>query len=322
MKTPPLSHTPGTGQASAGLTDRIELMYTFVRIVEAGSMSAAAQQMGTSQPTVSRRLQVLERSLGLRLLHRSTHAMKLTEDGERCFERAKDLLADWSAFEADLRGAGIEAEGHLRVVVPHAFGQQHLVTPLAAFMRSHPNVTVEWLLHDRGPDFVAEGIDCAIQVGVVSDPSAVVIRVTEIPRIVVAAPALLERSALPTSVADLDRLPWLALQQFYRKEITLRHGATGASQRCQFRPRLLTDSLYALRSAALLGLGVAVTSAWLVDDDLANGKLVRLLPDWQAEPLPVYLMYPYARFYPAKLRRFIDVMREAMPGAMASTLGK
>src|SRR5688572_3703694 len=102
--------------APTGTTDRIALMQTFVRIVEAGSLSAAAAQLGSTQPTVSRRLQALERSLGVRLLRRSTHAMKLTEDGERCFERAKELLANWEAFEAELRGAGDEPEGSLRVI--------------------------------------------------------------------------------------------------------------------------------------------------------------------------------------------------------------
>ena len=110
--------------------DRMALMQTFVRIVEAGSLSAAAAQLGTTQPTVSRRLQALERSLGLPLLQRSTHRMKLTEDGERCFERAKELLANLEAFDADMRGTGDQPEGTLRVVVPHAFGQQQLVGPL------------------------------------------------------------------------------------------------------------------------------------------------------------------------------------------------
>src|SRR3954454_22221120 len=96
--------------------DRFELMQTFIRIVDAGSLSSAAAQLGTTQPTVSRRLQALERSLGLRLLQRSTHAMKLTEDGARCYERAKELLASWNLLEADLRGASDEPEGTLRVV--------------------------------------------------------------------------------------------------------------------------------------------------------------------------------------------------------------
>ena len=102
---------------------RFELMETFVRIVEAGSLSAAAAQLHTTQPTISRRLQALERSLGMRLLQRTTHTMRLTVDGERCFKRAKELLANWAAFEADLRGAQEEPDGLLRVAVPHAFGR-------------------------------------------------------------------------------------------------------------------------------------------------------------------------------------------------------
>src|SRR6478736_7233293 len=118
-------------------SDRIELMNTFVQIVEAGSLSAAATQLHTTQPTVSRRLQALEKQLGVRLIRRSTHALKLTQDGERCFARAKELVQDWDAFESELRGDG-EPEGTLRVMVPHAFGQELLVKPLAAYLRQHP----------------------------------------------------------------------------------------------------------------------------------------------------------------------------------------
>ncbi len=172
-------------------TDRLALMETFVRIVEAGSLSAAAAQLGSTQPTVSRRLQALERSLGVRLLQRSTHAMKLTEDGARCYERAKELIASWQTFESEMRGAGDEPAGLLRVVVPHALGQQQLIEPLADYLRRSPRMMVEWLLSDRTPDFIAEGIDCAIHVGEVRDPSVVALRLGEVPRIAVAAPALL-----------------------------------------------------------------------------------------------------------------------------------
>ncbi|NUA27181.1 LysR family transcriptional regulator [Cupriavidus basilensis] len=303
--------------SSTPCADRVELMQTFVRIVEAGSLSAAAAQLGTTQPTISRRLQSLERSLGLRLLQRSTHAMKLTEDGERCFGRAKELVAGWEAFEADLRGAGDEPEGTLRVVVPHAFGQQQLVGPLAEFLRRHSRVTVEWLLYDRTPEFIADGIDCAIHVGEVSDPSVVAIRLAEVPRIVVAAPAVLDGSAMPSHPNELAMLPWLSLRTFYRNEVTLTHAVTGESQRLAFRPRVGTDSLYALRSAAALGLGVAVASAWLMAEDIAQGRLLHLVPEWQASSLPMYLIYPYASFYPAKLRRFVETMRQCVPATMA-----
>lgn len=292
--------------------DRIELMQTFVRIVEAGSLSAAAMQMGATQPTVSRRLQALERSLGLRLLQRSTHAMKLTEEGERCFARAKELLGNWDAFEAELRGSTDVPEGTLRVVVPHAIGQQELVVQLAEYLRRHPRVSVEWLLHDRTPEFITNGIDCAIHVGAVEDPSVVALKIAEIPRIVVASPALLAPLPRPQQPDDLAALPWLALRTFYRNEVTLIH-ATGAQRSLALQPRMSTDSLFALRNAALLGLGVGVVSAWAVTDDVARGTLVHLLPEWHAAPLPIYLLYPYAQHYPAKLRRFVEIMRAALP---------
>ena len=299
----------------SGAGDRIELMQTFVRIVEAGNQSAAATQQRTTQPTVSRRLQTLERSLGVRLLQRSTHAMRLTEDGQRCYERAKDLLASWAAFESDLRGAGDAPQGVLRVVVPHAIGQDRLIQPLADYLGRYPQMRVEWLLHDDSvlQDFIAGGVDCAVQVGEVSDPALVAIKLAEVPRIVVAAPSVLAGAALPEQAADLAALPWLALKTFYQNQVVLQHRETGEVQRLTISPRMSTDNLYALRSAALQGLGVCIGSTWVLAEDLANGRLRHLAPQWHAAPLPIYLVYPYASFYPARLRRFADILREAVP---------
>jgi DNA-binding transcriptional LysR family regulator len=301
-----------TSPDMAGM-DRIGLMQTFVRIVEAGSLSAAAAQLGTTQPTVSRRLQALERSLGLKLLQRSTHAMTLTDDGARCFAHAKTLLDSWQAMTADLRGAKDTPEGHLRVLVPHAFGQAQLIAPLMAYLQRYPQVTVEWLLHDRRPDFIAEGIDCAVQVGAVDDPAVVAVRLAEVPRIVVAAPELFRERPLPRQPDDLAALPWLALQTFYRNEVALARKADGVTRRFAIRPRLSTDSLYALRNAILSGLGVGIVSAWMVNEDLEQGRLLHLAPAWGAPSLPVYLVYPHARIYPARLRMFLEAMREAVP---------
>ncbi|MFZ4285893.1 LysR family transcriptional regulator [Variovorax sp. HJSM1_2] len=310
-----------TSADGSNATDRIELMRTFVRIVEAGSLSAVASQLGATQPTVSRRLQALERSLGLRLLHRSTHAMKLTEDGQRCYTRAKEMLANWDVFEAELRGAGDEPEGLLRVVAPHAFGQALLIAPLADYLRRYPRVTADWRLHDRAPDFIAEGIDCAIQVGEVSDPGLVAIRLAQVPRIVVAAPSVLARQALPRHAQELASLPWLALSTYYRNEVELRHEDNAERiARVPIQPLLSTDSLFALRSAALLGLGACIASAWAVADDVAQGRLLHLAPAWQAAPLPVSLVYPYAPHYPAKLRRFVEHVRQTTPAAMGAVL--
>ncbi|RYF20520.1 MAG: LysR family transcriptional regulator, partial [Comamonadaceae bacterium] len=285
--------------------DRIELMQTFIRIVEAGSLSAAAQQMGTSQPTVSRRLQALERTLGIKLLQRTTHAMTLTDDGERCFAHAKALVDEWHTMEDDLRGTTDTPRGTLRVVAPHAFGQDQLIAPLMAYLRRYPDVSVEWMLHDRRPDFVAEGIDCAIQVGGVDDPSVVAIRLAEVPRIVLASPALMAGRGVPQHAQDLQQLPWLALSTFYQREVTLTHQTSGEACTFAINPRMATDSLYALRSAALSGLGACIASAWIVDSEVRRGELLHLVPTWLAAPLPVYLVYPHARFYPARLRVFL-----------------
>lgn len=291
--------------------DRLELMQTFVRIVEAGNLSAAAAQMGTTQPTVSRRLQALERSLGLSLVQRTTHAMTLTETGRRTYERAKQMLAAWGELESELRGAVDEPQGLLRVVVPHAFGQQHLIGPLADFFARYPQVSVEWMLRDSPPHFAEQGIDCAIRVGPVTDPSVIVRKIGEVPRIIIAAPALVRGRVLPKEPDELLAFPWLALGPFYRNEIVLSR-ESGAERKLAIRPRLTTDSVYALRSAAVHGIGVGACSMWVVEDELARGTLVQLTPAWRAASLPIYVVYPKAAHYPAKLRRFVEIMRDAM----------
>lgn len=302
-------------QDSARSSDRLELFETFVRIVEAGSLSAAAVQLGTTQPTVSRRLRALEDLLGLRLLQRSTHVMKLTEDGERCLAGARGLLENWHALDAGLRGAAARPEGTLRVVAPHAFGQERLLEPVVDFVQRHAGVAVEWLLHDRRPDLIAEGIDCAIQVGPLDDPSLVAVKLGEVRRVVVAAPAVLAGRPPLAHPDDLAALPWLGLRPYYRNEVLLRDDA-GTTVTVPIRPRFSTDSLYALRGAALRGLGCALASKWLMDEALDDGRLLHLLPAWSAAPLPVHLVYPYSPLLPARLSRFVEAMKAAAPVAL------
>jgi DNA-binding transcriptional LysR family regulator len=314
---------PSPHSLSGASGDRIELLHTFVRIVEAGSLSAAAEQLAATQPTISRRLQALERQLGVRLLQRTTHSMRLTLDGERCYERARELLSNWASFESDMRGVSDEPEGVLRVIVPHAFGQARLIAPLAQYLLRYPRMQVEWLLHDDRAiqDYIAAGIDCAIQVGEVTDPGLVAIRLSQVPRIVAAAPALLGGAPLPQDPGELAELPWLALRTYYRNEVTLSHADSGKRRRFAIAPRFSTDSLFALRSAMQHGLGVGIASAWVLADDLASGTLVRLAPQWRAAPLPVSLVYPYARFYPARLRRFAELIREGAPAIFGDVAG-
>ena len=290
---------------SAPKLDRLALMETLLRVVDAGSISAAARQLGTSQPTVSRRLQQLESSLGLTLLKRSTHAIQLTDVGERYVLRARALLGDWQQFERSLRTEDDAPEGLLRVVVPHAFGQEQLLGPVVEYLRRYPSVQVEWRLYDGPVRLVEDAIDCIIRVGKLDSDTLIARKIHQVERIVVAAPALLEGRAF-SRPSQLEALPWLALETYYRNRVKLER--EDKSESIHIRPRFITDSLFALRNAALSATGAAVISEWIVRDDLARGRLVQLAPRWRAPSLPVHIAWPRAQFYPPRLRRFIAMM--------------
>lgn len=292
--------------------DRIELMRTFIRIVEAGSLSAAALLLETTQATVSRRLQSLEGMLGSKLILRTTHAMKLTEDGERCYQHARQVMDAWLALEDDLSIADDRPVGILRVRAPHAFGQQQLLDPLVSFLQRYPQLAVEWMLNDKTVDFLSDNIDCAIRVGAEVDPATVSVLLAEVPRSLVVSPALLARYPALTRPEDLSQLPWVAISTFYQHEVKLQQ-EDGQELTFGIVPCLSTDSVYVARNTALAGLGVAIVSSWAVADDIAAGRLVEPFASWRAASLPVHLVYPWARYYPTRLRKFLDLMREVMP---------
>ncbi|CAN7430223.1 LysR family transcriptional regulator [Rhizobacter sp. LjRoot28] len=299
--------------------DRIALLQTFLRVAEAGSFSAAAALLDTTQPTVSRRVQQLEDLLGARLVERSTRGLRLTEEGERCIVQARALLDRWCALADDAAGDGAALRGTLRLRVPHAFGQGQLMAPLELFLKQHPQVSVEWMLNDQLPDFSREPVDCSLIVGQVERPNLVAVQLAEVPRLLVAAPSVaallpegLDRSPA-TLRAALSTLPWLALTTFYRDAIELVPDAGGEPITVPFHPRMGTDSVFALIDGARRGLGVTLVSEWAVLDDLAGGRLVRLLPGWGASPLPISLVYPTRQLQPPRLRAFVALMREVVP---------
>lgn len=291
--------------------DRVELMRTFIRIVESGSLSAAARQLETTQATISRRLQSLESLLGAKLILRSTHAMKLTDDGERCYQHARQVVDAWLALEDELQLTDDQPVGTLRVRAPHAFGQEQLLMPLIGFLADHPQLSVEWMLNDKNVDFMSDNIDCAIRVGAEVDPATVSVLLAEVPRCTVASPELLAKFPEITHPQTMSALPWIAISTFYQHDVTLRRNEESVT--FSLVPRLSTDSLYVAKNAALAGLGIAIVSSWTVEEDLAQGRLVELLPEWQAAALPVHLVYPWARYYPTRLRKFLDLMRDVMP---------
>ncbi len=295
--------------------DKLTLLQTLVRIVEGGSLSEAARQLSTSQATVSRRLQSLEQLLGVPLLMRNTHAIRLTDEGTRCYRHARGLLSGWTELEDALMRGSDTPVGRLRVRAPHAFGQDQLMTPLVDYLRRWPEVNVEWMLSDRVADFNAEHIDCAILIGNQPDPATIAVHLAEVPRILVAAPELAARLDDYNALEQIEKLPWVSISTFYRNHLTLHNTRQPERQhRLEMEPRLYSDSLYATRQAILQGIGIGLVSSWIVTADLAAGRLVHLAPDWRAEPLAVRLVYPYAPYYPARLTQFLAMMREVMPG--------
>jgi molybdate transport repressor ModE-like protein len=169
--------------------DRFEFMRLFVRIAETGSLSAAAQSLGVSQPTASRQLKQLEQILGVQLVRRSTHDLGLTDAGKRFFEDARALLADWEASIDTLRNAREELTGLIRVAVPVALGQTILATIASRFLVRHPGVTIDWRLIDQPGDLVAGGYDLWIRAGPVRQLGLIVRHLWQIERTIVATPS-------------------------------------------------------------------------------------------------------------------------------------
>lgn len=298
-------------------TDKLTLMCTFVRIVAAGNLSAAARQLNSTQPTVSRQLRLLETHLGTQLLNRSTHAISLTDAGARYHEYARGLLEEMQAVEGQLRGESTAPTGSLRVVVPTAFGQDWLVDVAAQYLAEYPEVDIEWRLSEAPVRFAEQAVDCIVRVGPPKEETAVARQVGEVPRLLVAAPSLLARFGPIGEPDDLSRLPWLALMPYYRDRIVLLD-RDGATRQIAVAPCFVTDHVLAMRSAARRGSGAALISEWSVRDDIERGSLVRLLPAWRGEPVPVYLIYPKTRYTPAKLRRFIEIVKATVPARLAA----
>nr|BDT27450.1 LysR family transcriptional regulator [Bacteriovorax sp. HI3] len=295
---------------TAGLSfDRLELMKTFIRIVDSKSLSAAALSLKTTQPTISRRLKTLEQSLGLKLIQRTTHQMQVTEEGRRFYYHAKDIVERWSLIETEMTGAKTSPTGTLRVQVPQALGIGKFNDVLSTYLKNYKEVDIEWILSDKSPDFISENLDCAIKVGNIDDPSLIAIKIFELPRIIVSSPDLIAKIKRPTHPSDLQNSPWISFKTHYLDSIELFYAKTNEEITMKIHSRFISDNLFAMREAALMGLGIGVLSKWIVEKDLQEGRLIQLCKDWQGASLPVYLIYPQSKLKPAKLQKFIELIK-------------
>jgi DNA-binding transcriptional LysR family regulator len=289
--------------------DRLEAMDIFVRIVEAGSFSAVARDLGTTQPTISKQMTALETHLKTRLLNRSTRSLSVTESGTGYYERCKRILEDVKLAEGALGRLQSSLTGTLHVNGSIALGQLFLTPLMLDFQRDYPDLTVELTLNDRYIDLVEEGVDVAVRLGRLADSNLVARRLGSTRRVLVAARDYLDRYSTPQAPADLDRHNCLLYAYLSTGNEWVFRGPQG-DMRVQAHGNFKANNGHAIREALLAGAGVALMPDWLVHDDLQAGRLVTLLPQFAPAPLEVNAVYPSGRHVSAKLRTFIEFLQE------------
>ena len=289
------------------MTGRLEDMELFARIVERGSLSAAARDLGLSKSLVSRRLGQLEDRLGARLVNRTTRNLALTDIGREFNERARRVLLEAEDAEACARDASTEPAGRLRIAAPVSFGYLHLAAPLAGFLAEHPKVEVELELNDRFIDLVGEGYDLAIRSGQLEDSSLIVRPIAKARILLAAAPAYLARRGAPEAPADLARHVCLVYGNQPAARVW-RFLVEGKWVAPSIYPQLTANNGDALCRAAVEGLGIVALPSFIIGPALAAGRLRPLLSHLPMPDQPIQAIYPGGRPAPQRLRSFVDFM--------------
>ncbi len=292
------------------MSDPLPLFRSFIRVVEAGSFSAVAREANTSQPTISRQIAALETHLGCLLIQRTTRRLTLTEDGRAFYETARRALEAVSEAETSVGRRKGRPTGTLRLSAATVMGRLHVLPRLPRFLERHPDLGVDLLLGDGFTDLVEAGIDLALRVGVLADPGLVARRIGLSRRIVAATPGYLARHGTPVTPDDLRShscivyagLATGAAWTFEGPQGTISVPVTG---------RLRVDSTEAVRAATLGGLGIGMVPVWhFVDGEVEAGRVIPLLREWGAPPLPIHAVYPTRRFLAPKVRAMIDFLAE------------
>lgn len=287
----------------------------FVRVVQAGSFSAAARQLGLPVSTVSTRVARLEQRLGATLLQRTTRRLHLTEAGNLYFQHAAAGVGHLLEAEAAVSASAGEAKGALRVTAPADLGDAILAALVKRVRRTHPQIAVELVLTDRYVDLVAEGVDAAIRVGTLRDSTLIAKRVGIACWAPFASPAYLRSAPALTKPQHLREHRCLQFAPLGREHWTLANAK--GSVTIPMDGRVVVNDVRVVRRMALAGDGVALLPTYLCRAEAAKSRLVRTLPDWQAKADPVHLVYPRQRFVPQKLRAFLDVAATELAAALA-----
>ncbi|MBR8133046.1 LysR family transcriptional regulator [Burkholderia ambifaria] len=295
--------------------DRFDAMRAFVRVVEAGSFTKAAETLHMSKTTVTQLVQQLEARLRVRLLNRTTRRINVTPDGIAYYERVTRLLADMDDVETSLSSASAVPRGRLRVDVPSPFARLILIPALPAFLARYPDIQIDMGVSDRTVDIIGENVDCVVRGGEPNDQSMVARRVADLSLGIVASPGYLALAGTPAHPVELENshhrivgFSWGRAGKLYPL-VMHRNGETVT---VQGRYALAVDDGNAYLAAGVAGLGIMWLPQYMAKAHLERGELVTLFEDWQLDPMPLYIAYPPNRHVSAKLRAFIDWVVELM----------
>ena len=291
--------------------DRIGDIALFLRVLDLGSISAAARSMDLSVAVASQRLQRLERQLGVRLLHRTTRRLHATAEGAALAERGRALVEDLEALTGELRQAGASVSGTLRMTASASFGRQYLSPVLPEFLARYPNVRISVDLSDVMKDLVSEGFDLAIRIGALEDSTFVARKIAPNRRVLCASPAYLAKHGAPAAPAELAAHECLLLVGSQgRQDLWRMTDHNGREATVRVNGRFESNYGEVLRDACVAGLGIALHSTWHVSLDLREGRLRRVLPHYRLAESGIYALMPQRRLVPMRVRAFADFLVE------------
>lgn len=289
--------------------DRFDAMQAFVRVVETGSFTKAAQTLHLSRTTVTQLVQHLEARLRVRLLNRTTRQVNVTADGAAYYERVVRLLADIDDADTSLSGAAALPRGRLRIDVPAPLARLVLVPALSDFLARYPDIQLDLGVSDRNIDLIDENVDAVIRGGALTDQSLVARRIGDLHAGIHAAPAYLQEAGIPDhprALVDSHHriVGYLRSRNGKVLPYTMQRGEERIT--VQGRHRLALDDGNAYLAAGVAGLGLLWLPTYMAAPYVARGELVRVFADWHLEPMPLYVAFPPNRHVSVKLRVFID----------------
>ncbi len=303
--------------------ERLDDLALFLRVLDQGSISAAARSLDLSPALASQRLARLEKELGVRLLHRTTRRLHPTPEGLDLAEQGRGLVEDLDALVGSLRQSGELISGTLTVTTSATFGRLHLSPLLLEFMELHPKVRVNIDLNDRVVDLVTAGFDLAVRVGALVDSALVARRLAPNKRVLVASPHYISMRGTPQVPADLAQHDCLVLTgaQGRQDRWTMGDGQGGETT-VQVKGRLESNFGELLRDAAVAGSGIALHSTWHVADDLKAGRLQVVLPDYPLFATGIWAVMPQRRLVPPRVRAFVDFLAGQLGNTPSWELGR